>query len=364
MSESTEIDKFIITLDLMKSDLEKALDGQIEVEKFISVLVFYLKKNLGLMDYDRQSLVNSIRDAASEGILIDGREGYLSPFKKVIKFGAMTAGIVKKLAIAGVSINPQIVRKNDKFEYWTDEKGQHIKHMPDPFASVEDRGPVIGAYSIAKTRDGFKHIEIMSKDEIEKVRSKSNNKEGLMWTEFYDEGAKKSVIRRGYKWLPKNPKLDDFFKKDDEDNFEFDNQPPSGEAKPARTTSRVEEIVSKSETVVPAVEPKAEEPPYSPTGPRLAKESPELKTVEGIIVKVGILGEKNKRYCCKINDVTYGTNLKAMYDEAIVPLFEQKANIKLSFVELAGTNGDFNDIIKIDDLTTKESKPPKKELPL
>lgn len=359
--EPTEIEKFIVTLNNMRSDLEKALDKQIDVDKFISVLIFYLKKNIGLLDKDRQSLVNSIRDGATEGLLIDGREGYISPFKNILKFSSMVAGIVKKLAIAGVSVNPQIVCKNDKFEYWTDELGQHIKHAPDPFASVEIRGPMIGAYSIAKTDTGFTHIEIMSKDEIEKVKSKSNNQNGLMWTEFYDEGAKKSVIRRGYKWLPKNPKLDDFFKREDEQEYDFSNQ--SQEVKPARTTSRVEEIINKSqtETTQTAV------PIEQPTGLRLAKEEPEYEMIEGLISAIKIKTEgKNPRYVCKIGDLIYGTDLKAMYEEAIVPLFEQKEIIQVYFTKHDTSDMIYRDIMKIKRIN--ESKPAtqsaRKELPL
>lgn len=370
MSE-TPIEQFITLINNMRSDLEKALDKQIDIDRFISVLTFYIKKNIGLLEKDRQSLVDSIRDAATQGLLIDGYEGYISPYKGILKFGAMASGFVKKLGLAGINVNPQIVCKNDKFEYWTDEEGQHIKHAPDPFASKEVRGELIGAYSIAKTSDGFIHIEIMSKDEIEKVRSKSSNKTGLMWTEFYDEGCKKSVIRRGYKWLPKNPKLDDFFKKEDEE-FEFDKEVTSD--KPARTTSRVEEIINNKNTAdnkpivhtesSPVFAPKEEIIPPSPTGPRLAKEESEM--VEGLMVKIGIIGAdtKNPRYCLKIGEETYGTDLKAMYDDAIIPLFEQKIPIRVSFIKGENSNGTFRDIIKIERIEIEKPKTTKRELPL
>lgn len=372
MSE-TPIEQFIISVNNMRSELEKALDEKksgVNVDKFISVLIFYIKKNIKLLDNDRQSLVDAYREAASEGLLVDGREGYISPYKGMLKFGAMTAGVVKKLGLAGINVNPQVVCKNDKFEYWTDEEGQHIKHAPDPFASKEVRGELIGVYSIAKTSDGFIHIEIMSKDEIEKVRSKSSNKTGLMWTEFYDEGCKKSVIRRGYKWLPKNSKLDDFFKKEDEE-FEFDKEVTSD--KPARITSRVEEIINNKNAgdkpIVhtessPVFEPKEEIIPPSSTGPRLAKEESEI--VEGLMVKIGIIGADTKkpRYCLKISDETYGTDLKAMYDDAIIPLFEQKIPIRVSFIKGENSNGTFRDIIKIEKIEIEKPKTTKRELPL
>lgn len=354
MSE-TPIEQFIKTLNDMRSDLEKALDKQIDIDKFISVLVFYIKKNIGLLEKDRQSLVNSIRDAATDGLLIDGREGYISPYKGVLKFGAMTAGIVKKLALAGVSVNPQVVRQNDKFEYWTDELGQHIKHAPDPFDSIEKRGLLVGAYSIAKTSDGFIHIEIMSKEDVMKVKSKSNNQTGLMWTEFEEEGYKKSVIRRGYKWLPKNPKLDDFFKREDEQEYDFTE---TQEIKPARITSRVEEIINKSEKENPIATDKE----IIETMEKSDKE-PEIKKVEGLIVKIGILGEKNKRYCCKIGEATYGTDSESMYVDAIEPLFKSQTAIILEFIEGENSSGTFRDIRKIDYLVPPE-RPFKKELPL
>lgn len=377
--EKDKIEEFIITLNNMRSDLEKALAKQIDVDRFISVLIFYLKKNIGLLDKDRQSLVNSIREAATDGLLVDGREGYISPYKGVLKFGAMTAGIVKKLALAGVAVNPQVVYKNDKFEYWTDELGQHINHKPDILGITGNpRGDMIGAYSIAKTSDGFTHIEIMSKDEIEKVKAKSNNKDGLMWKEFPDEGAKKSVIRRGYKWLPKNPKLDDFFKREDEQEYDFTDQ--LQEIKPARTTTRVEEIINNSNKDIEkgqavkqennGVAPIQQEIPYSPTGARLAKEpEPELKIIEGVITAVKIKTEgNNARYVCQIGDLIYGTDTKAMYEEAIVPLFQQKQIIQVHFTERETSDMIYRDIIKIllmgGDKPISKNTPKKKELPL
>ena len=115
-------------------------------------------------------------------------------------------------------IQAECVFSNDKF------KMRGISKEPDhdyeAFASKEKRGKFIGAYCVAKTTSGDFLTELMSKEDIISVRNRSEAWKSKMqkeaqgkkgyggpWeTDFY-EMAKKTVVRRAFKMLPKNKDL-------------------------------------------------------------------------------------------------------------------------------------------------------------
>ena len=82
-------------------------------------------------------------------------------------------------------------------------------HQADPFKS--DRGEVIGVYCIAKTKDGDILTEVMPMAEIAKIRDKSMafvKKKSGPWVEWFDQMAKKAIIKRASKtWPYTNDKL-------------------------------------------------------------------------------------------------------------------------------------------------------------
>jgi len=65
-----------------------------------------------------------------------------------------------------------------------------------------ERGPIIGAYATATLRDGAEVVEIMGADEIAKIRSKSDNSNGSVHTDWAGEMARKMVVKRLLKYLP------------------------------------------------------------------------------------------------------------------------------------------------------------------
>lgn len=74
-----------------------------------------------------------------------------------------------------------------------------IEHIP---ASVADRGKVTHVYAVAKLKGGGVQFEVMSRAEIEKVRTSSKAGNSGPWSSHWEEMAKKTVIRRLFKYLP------------------------------------------------------------------------------------------------------------------------------------------------------------------
>lgn len=97
-----------------------------------------------------------------------------------------------------ISLQAWTVHAQDTFNYQLGLEPD-IQHVP---ASTADRGPVTHVYAVAKLKGGGIQFEVMSRAEIEKVRSTSKAGNTGPWASHWEEMAKKSVIRRLFKYLP------------------------------------------------------------------------------------------------------------------------------------------------------------------
>lgn len=91
----------------------------------------------------------------------------------------------------------ELVYENDDFE-WCGPCTEPV-HKADPFST--DRGKVKGAYCIAKLPDDSVLVETMSLAEIHKIQNTSKAQSGP-WRTWWEEMAKKSVIKRASKTWP------------------------------------------------------------------------------------------------------------------------------------------------------------------
>ena len=97
-----------------------------------------------------------------------------------------------------VSLSAYCVHEQDTFNYKLG-LDPDIEHIP---ASVADRGKVTHVYAVAKLKGGGVQFEVMSRAEIEAVRKTSKAGTSGPWASHWDEMAKKTVIRRLFKYLP------------------------------------------------------------------------------------------------------------------------------------------------------------------
>jgi len=77
------------------------------------------------------------------------------------------------------------------------------EHEMNPFG---DRGATVGVYCVAKTFDGDYLVDVMSADEIAKIRKAA--KQDYVWSAWPDEMAKKAIIKRASKQWPKTDRDD------------------------------------------------------------------------------------------------------------------------------------------------------------
>jgi phage RecT family recombinase len=90
-----------------------------------------------------------------------------------------------------VSLSARTVHEKDHFtyRYGLDET---VEHVP----ANGERGQLTYVYAVAKLKDGGVQFEVMSRNEIDKVRAQSKAKDSGPWVTHFEEMAKKTAIRR------------------------------------------------------------------------------------------------------------------------------------------------------------------------
>ena len=206
------------TLRVMAPEFQAALPAQIPVDKFIRTTLTAVQMNPELLQADRRSLLGAAMKAAQDGLLLDGREAAPVIFRTKdgpkVQYMPMVGGILKKLRNSGelASISAHVVYEKDHFEY---ELGDNENIVHKPYLG-EERGRPIACYAIAKTKDGAIYREVMSVSDVEKVRASSRAANAGPWVQWWDEMARKTVLRRIAKRLPSSADLDQVLENDNE----------------------------------------------------------------------------------------------------------------------------------------------------
>lgn len=132
-------------------------------------------------------------------------EGYLIPYRNKgvmeAQFQISYRGLIGLARRTGdvANIYASDIREKDEFIV---ELGLERRLIHKPQFFVPDRGKAIGYYAVVRFKDGTSDFEVMTIDEIEKIRKSSKAANSGPWVDWYDEMAKKTVIRRLLKRCP------------------------------------------------------------------------------------------------------------------------------------------------------------------
>ena len=128
----------------------------------------------------------------------------------------MVEGIIKVLHNSGFikTISAEVVYENDLFDY---ELGTAPKITHKPLITG-DRGKPICVYAVAVTTNQGEYYEVMSMSDIDKCRqvSKASSSPHSPWVKWFDQMAKKTVIHRIAKRLPKNDAINSVVRIDED----------------------------------------------------------------------------------------------------------------------------------------------------
>lgn len=196
-------------LKQMAPAMQEALPKHMDIDRLLRLTMTTIRTTPELRQADAGSLLGAVMQAAQLG-LEPGLLGqcYLLPFKNKnkgiteVQFIIGYKGMIDLARRSGhiKSIYAHAVYEKDEFEY---ELGLNptLKHVP---SMEENKGEFIGAYAVAHFKDGGYQMEFMPKAEIEKRRKASPgaNSKYSPWHNYYEEMAKKTVIRHMWKYLP------------------------------------------------------------------------------------------------------------------------------------------------------------------
>ena len=202
-------------LDIVRSksfqaQMALALPKNLTAERLTRIVMTEVRKTPALLNCNQESFFGAVLQCAQLGLEPGSALGhcYLLPFgngkardgrpncQLIIGYRGMIDLARRSGQI--VSINAYVVHEADDFEY---ELGLHpdIHHKPSPLA---DRGPVTFVYAVAQLKGGGVQFEVMSRAEVEAVRAQSKAGKSGPWVTHWDEMARKSVVRKLFKYLP------------------------------------------------------------------------------------------------------------------------------------------------------------------
>ena len=209
MSEKTKqlapVEVLKNNIEAMKPQFVKSLPSHVKPEKFVRAIQNAVMNTKDLVNIERNSFYSACMKSAELGLMPNGKEAAIVPYKGTATYIPMYEGLLKLVRNSGEikSIVTELVYSKENFEYWIDEDGPHLKHNP----KFRDRGNLDLVYCVVTTKDGAAYIEVMTMEDIEKVKAASRAQNGP-WKTWPEEMMKKSVFRRLFKRLPKSSDLD------------------------------------------------------------------------------------------------------------------------------------------------------------
>lgn len=149
------------------------------------------------------SVFMAVAKVAQWGLEI-GETAHLVPFGTECTPVADYKGLAELVISSGVAraVEAHCVYEKEPFRI---KRGTTTEIEHHPVGDPKSRGAMIGAYALFHLRGGIILVEYMAESEINTIRQNHSKqwKNGPL-TDWY---ARKTVVRRGVKLLPKNPRL-------------------------------------------------------------------------------------------------------------------------------------------------------------
>lgn len=201
-------------LERYAPQLAQALPKFLTPDKMMRVALTAMNKNPKLLECTQTSLIGSILTSAQLGLLPDEvlGEAYLIPFKNnranrmECQFMIGYKGLCTLAYRSGVvqSVQARAVFKGDEFEF---EMGlnERLVHRPK---GNKNPAEITHFYSIVRMKEGGYVMNVMTREEVEKIRNESANykfaykKEDTVWGKYFEEMGCKTVLRRIMKYVP------------------------------------------------------------------------------------------------------------------------------------------------------------------
>ena len=213
-------------LERKKSSLIKIAPKGTDVDRIIRVALFETVKNERLVQCSPASVYMALAKACELDLVAGGvlHRASLVPMwdKKSKGYNAELwieyTGLMDLVKRSGevAHFKAEVVYENDDFEHSFDlERGEVLRHKK----CHENPGDLLLAYAVCFFKDGQRQVEVMRKDQINKIRKSSRSPESGPWAQHTEEMWRKTVIRRICKYLPLTPKTTAVLEHDIQSDF-------------------------------------------------------------------------------------------------------------------------------------------------
>jgi recombination protein RecT len=206
-------DNFPAMLEAYRGEIARALPKHLNAETMTRIALTCFRMNPRLAECKPASVFAAVIQASQLGLrpgLIG--ECYLIPYKDECTLQIGYQGLLELVRRSGLvdSIGAYLVYERDTYSvrFGTDPGVEHVPALDG------DRGGVKFGYAVAKLKGGGTHVEVMTLGEITAIRDRSQNVQSAKrygkktpWDTDFDEMARKTLLRRIAKYLPKSPDL-------------------------------------------------------------------------------------------------------------------------------------------------------------
>lgn len=186
----------------MKAQFQAALPKHMTAERMARIVTTEIRKTPALAKCDQASFLGSVIQCAQLGLEPGNSLGhaYLLPYGSHVQLIIGYRGMIDLARRSGqiISLSARAVREHDEFDY---QLGLHEDLIHKPFEG-EAAGEITHVYAVAKLQGGGVQFEVMSRAQVEAVRAQSKAGKSGPWVTHFEEMAKKTVIRRLFKYLP------------------------------------------------------------------------------------------------------------------------------------------------------------------
>lgn len=199
-----------------RPSISAVLPRHLDAEKILKITLSAASRTPDLLKCTPESILLSVMQSAALGLEPNTPLGhaYLIPFKNGERYECQFIpgykGLIKLAIQSGdvTSVRTRVVHAGDIFEV-IQGTTESLVHRPvigrdDTSATAPTMTAV---YGVAEMKSGPPVFEVMTKLQIDAIRSRSRAKNSGPWVTDYEEMARKSVVRRLSKYLPLSPEL-------------------------------------------------------------------------------------------------------------------------------------------------------------
>lgn len=201
-----------IESSLVAAGVQSILPKSVKMETFVRCAAVAMVSSKDLAAANKDSVIMALTQCAKDGLVPDNKEAALVTFNTKVKhqgradewvkkaqYLPMIDGVMKRARMSGqiATLSSKVVYNDDNFDYWVDENGEHIQYRPN-----YKGGEIRLAFAFAKLTNGELIVEVMTKDDIDKVRAASKTGTYGPWRDWYERMACKVVMHRLARRLP------------------------------------------------------------------------------------------------------------------------------------------------------------------